>query len=280
MAENKGIIQTAVQAQGKKANTIDRARKMQFSTLIKSDAVQASLNSTLGDAMKAKTFTSSLISAVSTNNALRECEGMSIISSALLGEALNLSPSPQLGHYYLMPFKGKDNVSRATFVLGWKGYYQLALRSGQYRTLDAVAIKEGELKKYNPITGEIEIDAIENPVEREKAKTIGYYAYFELLNGFKKQIYWSRERMDAHAEKYSMGYKAHKGYTFWEKDFDGMALKTMLRQIISKYGIMSTEMQKAYINDNTYTDSLEEDAQPVYFDSVIDAETGEVTDAV
>lgn len=276
MTENKGIIQNAVSAK-KQTNAVEKAKKMQFSALIKSDAVQNSLNGTLGDAARTKTFTSALISAVSTNSDLRECEGMSIISGALLGEALNLSPSPQLGHYYLVPYKdNKTGIKHATFQLGYKGYYQLALRSGQYKSLDVVSIKEGELKSYNPITGEIDIEPIEDPVARENAPTIGYYAYFELINGFKKQMYWSKPKMTAYAEKYSNGYRARKGYTFWEKDFDSMAQKTMLKQIISKYGIMSIDMQKAYINDMTITEDISDNAQPVYFDNVIDAETGEV----
>ena len=265
------------------ANTaLANSKKLQFSTLIKSDAVQKSLEGTLGDSMRTKTFTSSLISAVSTNPALRDCDGMTIISAALLGESLNLSPSPQLGQYYMVPFRdNKSGTVKATFQLGWKGYYQLALRSGQYQNIDAVAVKEGELKSYNPITGDIDLDPIQDPIEREKAKTIGYYAYFTLNNGFTKKLYWSREKMQAHAEKYSKGYAAHKGYTFWEKDFDSMALKTMYRQLIGKYGIMSIEMQQAYVNDmSIQPDTTKDDAEPVFFDAVstdvTNSDTGEV----
>lgn len=287
MADNniqQAKVPASVSNTSRQNTALQSARKLQFSTLIKSDAVQKSLSQTLGDAMRAKTFTSSLISAVSTNPALRECDGMTIISAALLGESLNLSPSPQLGQYYIVPFKDrKAGTTRGTFQLGWKGYYQLALRSGQYKNIDAVAIKEGELTSYDPITNHIEIDPIEDEVERENAKTIGYYAFFELINGFKKELYWSKEKMVAHAEKYSMGYKAHKGYTFWEKDFDGMALKTMYRQLIGKYGIMSVDMQKAYVNDmSIQPDTTKEDAEPVFFDAVstetsepVDSETGE-----
>lgn len=278
-------VPASVSNASRQNTALQSARKLQFSTLIKSDAVQKSLSQTLGDAMRAKTFTSSLISAVSTNPALRECDGMSIISAALLGESLNLSPSPQLGQYYIVPFKDrKTGTTKGTFQLGWKGYYQLALRSGQYKNIDAVAIKEGELKSYDPITGHIEIEPMEDEVARENARTIGYYAYFELINGFKKEMYWSREKMEAHAEKYSMGYKAHKGYTFWEKDFDSMAIKTMYRQLIGKYGIMSIDMQKAYVNDmSIQPDTTKDDAEPVFFDAVstdtsepVGSETGEV----
>ena len=249
-------------------NTVAKAHKIQFSSLIKSDAVQKALVGTLGDAMRAKTFTSSLISAVSTNPQLSECNGMTIISAALLGESLKLSPSPQLGQYYMVPFKdNKTGMKKATFQLGWKGYYQLALRSGQYKCIDAVPIKEGELKEYNDITGDIQLEPITDPIQRENAKTTGYYAYFELLNGFKKSMYWSKKKMEAHAEKYSMGYRAHKGYTFWEKDFDAMALKTMYRQLISKYGVMSIDMQKAYSNDMTIQPdvTLNDDVEPAEF---------------
>ena len=273
-----GLLQQTAQ-NNTKNNAVAKAKKTKFAALIKDAAVQTSLVGTLGDAARTKTFTSSLISAVSTNPALQECEGMSIISSALLGESLNLSPSPQLGHYYMVPFKdNKAGITKATFQLGWKGYYQLALRSGQYKNIDAVAIKEGELDHYDPITGEIKITAISDPLEREKARTVGYYAYFELINGFRKAIYWPKEKMEAHALKYSKGYAAKKGYTFWEKDFDGMALKTMYRQLIGKYGIMSIEMQKAYANDMTVQTSITPDNnEPEYFDAgVIDATTGEV----
>lgn len=124
--------------------------------------------------------------------------------------------------------------------------------------MNVLSIKEGELVKYDPLNEEIEVKLIEDEIEREKTETIGYYAMLEYLNGFRKTIYWSKEKMEAHALKYSMGYRAKKGYTFWEKDFDGMAYKTMLRQLISKWGIMSIDMtmQKALeadmavINDN------------------------------
>lgn len=130
-----------------------------------------------------------------------------------------------------------------------KGYIQLAIRSGQYKKLNVLAIKQGELIRFDPLNEEIEVDLIQDERAREQAPTIGYYRMFEYTNGFRKAIYWSKEKMIAHAERYSQGYAAHKGYTFWEKDFDGMAYKTMLRQLISKWGIMSIDLQKALDND-------------------------------
>jgi recombination protein RecT len=168
------------------------------------------------------------------------------VSGALLGESLNLSPSPQLGHYYLVPYANK-----ATFQLGYKGFLQLAERTGNYRKIIAQPIKEGELISYNPLEEELKINPILDDTTRENAKTIGYYAMFEYINGFRKVIYWSKEKMENHAIRYSKGYQAKKGYTFWEKDFDAMACKTMLRQLISKWGIMSTDMQIAYQADQS-----------------------------
>lgn len=254
-----------------------------FQQIIKSTNVQENIMSTLGDAARTKRFTAALISAVSTNPQLQECSAVSTISAALLGESLNLSPSPQLGQYYMVPFNDKSKGKVATFQLGYKGMIQLAIRSGQYKKLNVIAVKEGELKGFDPFNEEIEVQVIENPDEREKAKTIGYYAMFELVNGFRKSMYWSKAKMESHAEKYSMGYKAHKGYTFWEKDFDGMAYKTMLRQLISKWGIMSIEMQTAYTNDMTFKESTSQEEAPTYIEAeeatetvqAIDAETGE-----
>ena len=132
---------------------------------------------------------------------------------------------------------------------GDKGYIQLALRSGQYKKLNVLSIKEGELLSWDPLNEEIDVKLIEDDTVREKAATIGYYAMFEYTNGFRKCLYWSREKMEAHALRYSKGYAAKKGYTFWEKDFDSMAYKTMLRQLISKWGVMSIDMQRAYESD-------------------------------
>lgn len=240
--------------------------KPSFPAFIKSDAVLKSLTKTLGSEAKKSSFVSSIISAVSTNPTLQECEYNTIVNSALLGEALNLSPSPQLGHYYMVPFNDKKNGRTvATFQLGYKGYLQLAIRSGQYKKINVLAIKDGELVKYDPLEETIEINLIDDEEARENAKTVGYYAMFELVNGFKKAMYWSKKKMEAHATKYSAGYRAHKGFTFWEKDFDGMAYKTMLRQLISKWGIMSIELKTAFTNDMSFKQNA--DDEPQYFDN-------------
>ena len=216
-------------------------QKVGISAYLTESAVKDQINSIIGGKNGSR-FITSIVSAVNANPALQECTNKSILSAALLGETLNLSPSPQLGLFYMVPFQNKaKGTTEATFVLGYKGYIQMAIRSGQYKKLNVMAIKEGELIRFDPLNEEIEVRLIEDEEERENAPTIGYYACFEYINGFRKAIYWSRKKMEAHALKYSKGYAAKKGYTFWEKDFDGMAYKTMLRQLISKWGIISTE---------------------------------------
>lgn len=226
-----------------------------FSVKIQSKGYQTLINNTLRDRNTANRFIASIMSTVSANPELQKCDAGTVLSAALLGEGLKLSPSPQLGQYYLVPFKDRKNKRTvAQFQLGYKGYIQLAIRSGQYKKLNVLPIKQGELINFDPLNEDIQVQLIEDETERENAPTIGYYAMFEYTNGFKKAIYWSREKMESHAEKYSTGYASDKrnntSWTFWSKDFDGMACKTMLRQLISKWGIMSIEMQRAIESDS------------------------------
>lgn len=257
----------AVQNSITKSNT----HRTGLTAYLTNDAVKNQINKVIGG-KRGPRFISSVVSAVQANPTLQECTSPSIVSAALLGESLNLSPSPQLGQFYMVPFNdNKHGVKVAQFQLGYKGYIQLAIRSGYYKKLNVLAIKEGELVNYDPLNEEIEVNLIEDEEEREKAQTIGYYAFFEYTNGFRKTLYWSKQKMESHALKYSKGYAAHKGYTFWEKDFDAMAFKTMLRQLISKWGIMSINMQNAIEGDMgaiKYTDSGEMTVDYVESESV------------
>lgn len=269
-----------------------------FSVVINSDGYKKMINNTLRDPGRANRFVASIVTAVSVNPTLQECENSSIVSAALLGETLGLSPSPQLGQFYMVPFDNKKKgIKQATFQLGYKGYIQLAIRSGYYKKINVLAIKEGELVRYNPLDEDIEVRLIEDEVERENAPTAGYYAMFEYMNGFKKTLYWSKQKMLKHADKYSQAFSLEattgkypkvsyadfeagnydKGTewlysSFWYKDFDGMALKTMLRQLISKWGIMSIEMQKAIDGDMGV---IREDGSVDY----VDNDTGNTPDA-
>lgn len=244
-------------------NLANRSRKMGLTAYLTQDAVKNQINSVIGG-KDGQRFITAVVSAVNTNPMLQECSNQSILSAALLGESLKLSPSPQLGHYYIVPYKDKNRGMVGQFQMGYKGLIQLAIRSGQYKKLNVLAIKEGELVKFDALNEDIEVNLIEDEEKRENTPTVGYYAMFEYVNGFRKAIYWSRAKMERHALRYSKGYQAKKGYTFWEKDFDAMAYKTMLRQLISKWGIMSIDMISAVEKDMAV---IQPDGSAVYVDN-------------
>ena len=262
--------------------------RLGIAAYLSQDAVKNKINEVIGG-KDGQRFISAIVSATTANPALQECSNGSILSAAILGESLKLSPSPQLGQYYLVPFKDKEKGKVAQFQLGYKGYIQLAIRSGQYKKLNVLGIKEGELIRFDPLNEEIEVQLIEDEDAREATETVGYYAMFEYTNGFKKAMYWSKKKMEAHALKYSQGYAADKrkgtSWTFWSKDFDGMAYKTMLRQLISKWGIMSIEMQSAIdadmavINDDGTKDYVDNQPEPQVIEAEVVMEAEPVQEA-
>lgn len=281
-------------------NSLANRNKTGLTAYLTQDAVKNQINNVIGG-KNGQRFISAVVSAVNNNPGLKECSNPSILSAALLGESLKLSPSPQLGQYYMVPFNDKKNGKVAQFQLGYKGYIQLAIRSGQYKKLNVLAIKEGELIRFDPLNEEIEVKLIEDEELREQAPTAGYYAMFEYVNGFKKAMYWSKKKMAAHAEKYSFAFGKNGGLktlelieqgeipekdmwkysSFWFKDFDGMAYKTMLRQLISKWGVMSIDMMMAMDAD---TSVINEDGSHTYVETednenvVSDSEYKEVDD--
>ncbi len=257
-------------------NLTQEKQKPRFSVAITSKPYTNLIHNTLKNPEKANRFIASISSAVAVNPTLQDCEAGTILAGGLLGESLNLSPSPQLGQYYLVPFQCKEKrdkegniiqeaCMKAQFVLGYKGYIQMALRSGYYADLDVMEIKQGEYLGKDPCTGKPRFSFIEDDDEREELPVMGYMAYFEYLNGFRKTIYWSRKKMMHHADMYSPAFSAEayeklqngeipqkdlwKYSSFWYKNFDDMAKKTLLRQLISRWGVMSTELQKAMMHD-------------------------------
>lgn len=257
-----------------------RTQKNGLTAYLTQDAVKNQINKVVGGKNGTR-FVSSIVSAVQTTPALQECTNNSILNAALLGEALNLSPSPQLGQFYMVPFKNKKKgMVEAQFQLGYKGYIQLATRSGYYKKLNVLPVKEGELVSYDPLNEEIEVELIEDGILREETPTAGYYAMFEYENGFRKTMYWSKKKMQAHADKYSAAFdlktaelieagkipesEMWKYSSFWYKDFDGMAMKTMLRQLISKWGIMSIDLQNAIDKDMAV---ISDNGTPDYVDN-------------
>lgn len=269
-----------------------KPQKMPFSLAITTKGYNEMISRSIRDPKDVKRFVAAITSAVAVNPALQDCDPATVLSGALLGNSLGLSPSPQLGQYYLVPYWNKKNgCNDAQFQLGYKGYVQLALRSGYYKHLNVIAVKAGEMVRFDPLTEEVDFRMIEDEEEREKAATVGYLATFEYLNGFRKTIYWSKEKMLAHADKYSPAFskdaqtvrgKGGNTYrkvsfadyeagnypkqdewmysSFWYKNFDAMAFKTMLRQLISKWGIMSIELQTAFEQDTVVNEDYMESA--------------------
>lgn len=252
-------------------------KKLYFSQAMQTEKYKKLINNTLGDPVRAAQFAANITSAVAVNPTLQECDAGTILAGALLGESLLLQPSPQLGQFYLVPFESKAKRDRqgnvikpaclkAQFVLGYKGYIQLALRTGQYKRLNVLEVKSGELGGWDPFEERFhEMHFIEDFEKRAAMPTVGYIAHFEYINGFQKTLYWTADQMMSHADKYSPAFSAAaykkllngeipqnelwKYSSFWYKDFDGMAKKTMLRQLISKWGIMTAEMTMAYERD-------------------------------
>lgn len=227
-------------------------------------------------------FISDIVACVQNNNMLSACTHKSILNGALIAKSINLPLTPQLGYAWLVPFKNKKEVDgrkvyvdEAQFQMGYKGYVQLALRSGQYRKLLASDVRKGEVCEYDPFNDCYLMKAID--FEKRTSKdgkghyiipVIGYYAKFELLNGFIKELYVSHEDMVDYAKKYSKAYRSdlekHTSYSFWTTKFEDMAKKTMLRQLLGKWGLLTAELEKAYTCDMAVID---DDGNPEYVDN-------------
>lgn len=239
-------------------NTLQKAdpKKMGLKALLQSPSVQERFKSVLKD--KSAGFTSSVLTLVNNDSYLADSEPMSIMTGAMVAATLDLPLDKNLGYAYLVPFNAKENgvwVKKAQFILGYKGYIQLAQRSGQYKALNVVTVYEGQLKSWNPLTEEFEFD-----YENKLSDTvIGYVGYFKLSNGFEKTTYWTKEQVEAHRLRNAKG-KDKSPSGVWKDDFDAMAHKTVLRNLLSKWGILSIEMQKAVSTDENSV-SLDEDNQ-------------------
>lgn len=223
-------------------------------------------------------FVSNLTALVANNANLQECEPFTLMFAALKATALNLPIEPSLGMAHVIPYKNKKRgVTEAQFQIGYKGFQQLALRTGQYKHINTTEVRQGEIGKRNRLTGEIDWNWIDDEAERLETPIIGYVNYFCLLNGFESTFYMSKEEMNAHALRYSQTYKSTISYvkeqSKWTTDFDAMALKTVIKLNLSKNGVLSTELQDAIRADQSV---MREENKYEYDDndeqSIIDAQ--------
>lgn len=252
MSKQTGLIQKAIKTNGEQkqlARPIDKLKH-----ILAAESVQEQFKSVLAENSGA--FVASIIDLYNTDRTLQMCDPKNVVMEALKAASLKLPINKQLGFAWIVPYRdGRTGQYIPTFQLGYKGYIQLCMRTGAYKYINADVVYEGELVKHDKLTGEIEID----PEQRKSDKKIGYFAFIETLNGFRKTLYMSVEEVTKHAEQYSKSYGSKN--STWVTDFDAMALKTCLRLLLSKYGIMSVEMQKAYIEDgNTETVSMADEA--------------------
>lgn len=189
-------------------------------------------------------FINNLTAVVANDAKLQACEPLTLMYAALKATALRLPLDPNLGQAYIIPYKNnKEHKTEAQFQIGWKGFIQLAIRSGQFQTINATEIREGELKGYDLMTGEVNVQAVP---DRESKPVIGYLAYFKLTNGFTKSLYMNAEEIEQHASRYSQSYRGkYKDSSLWATDKDAMAKKTVLKLLLNRFAPLSIDMRSA-----------------------------------
>lgn len=250
------------------AMTTGYNRQMQsnLSSTIMSPQIKARFDAVLGQ--KSAAFISSVISVVNANYNLKQADQMSIISAAMVAASLDLPIVPTLGYAHIVPYLSrKANKYYAQFQTGWKSFVQLGMRTEKFKMMNACEVYEGEIKSNNRFTGEIEFDSN----LKKSDKIIGYVAYFKLLCGYEKFLYKTIKEIEAHGRKFSKSYEKEDG--MWKKDFDSMAKKTVLKELLSKWAPLSTEMQRAIISDQAVINGIDDDAKIEYIDNPQHKET-------
>lgn len=269
-----------------------------FNATISNPRTQDYLQQVLSE--KKSSFVNNITALVANSTGLQACDPLSIIYAGIKATALDLPLDPNLGFAYVIPYNRKNAPAQAQFQLGYKGFVQLAIRSGQFQAINVTEVREGELQDFDLLTGETRFVAKPN---REALPVIGYVAYFRLTNGFAKSLYMTRDEVDAHALRYSETYKSQKAWvkaaSKWTTDFDAMAKKTVLKLLLSKYAPLSVEMQNAVKSDQAVIDergeahyvdheefsvedvanSVADEVEDVTATEEIDFETGEIKDS-
>lgn len=279
----EGLIQNAQGAQ-KAPQQKQASVTALLNDLLDRDGMRKRFDELLGK--RSPQFISSIVSMVNADKNLQQAfyeSPMTVIQSSLKAAMFDLPIDPSLGYAYIVPFKNykKDIGAKkmeATFILGWKGMHQLALRTGAYKTINVVDVREGELKSYNRLTEEVDIDFVEDEDAREALPVIGYVGYYRLINGAEKTVYMSVKAITAHEKKFRKGEYQGKG---WRDDWDAMARKTVYRILIGKWGVMSIDYQTRdagkQLADVIAADAQEEETIDANF--TVDETTGEVIES-
>ena len=284
-------------------------KETSIAAYLSSPAIRENITNVLGKD-HVDSFVADVVACVQNNETLAKCTNKSIFSAALLSKSINLPLTPQLQYCYLIPYDCKRQrdgktvyEKEATFQMGWRGYIQLALRSNNFRKIVTTDVRKGEITGFNPFDDEYEIKPIE--FEKRMAKddkgnflipVVGYYGKIIFTNGFSKEMYMSKEDMLTYANKYSKAYRSdqskHTTYSFWTTSFDDMAKKTILRQLLGKFGLLTVELEKAYMHDMSvvgengeveYVDNKPDDSEPVvnpFKQEVIDVDAVEIPEDV
>lgn len=246
MANNESLKNELSKQEPKEVN----AQSLGFKSLMSTPTMKQKFTDILHE--KSDSFMGSLMTLVGGDNYLAKAEPMTIIASALKAATMDLPIDKNLGYAYIVPFNRKEKQGKqwiihneAQFILGYKGYIQLAQRSGQYKALNALEVYEGQLIDWNPLTEEFIFDYS----AKTSDEVIGYVGFFELINGFKKTVYWTKQEIETHRIKNAKGYDKSKLSGAWVDNYNQMAIKTVLRNMLSKWGILSVEMQTAVTSD-------------------------------
>lgn len=239
-----------------------------FNQTIQAPATQKYIADVLGE--KKSSFCSNLTSLVANDKKLQACEPVTLLYAGIKATALNLPLDSNLGFAYVIPYKNRDSgKTEAQFQVGWRGIVQLAIRSGQFKTINVTDIREGELKEFDLLSGAMRFEA--NP-NRDALPIIGYVAHFELVNGFKKSLYMTSSQIETHAVKYSQTYSSRdarvKASSKWTTEFDLMAKKTVLKLLLGRYAPLSVEMQQAVKYDQSVI--RDESGTPDYVDNEVE----------
>lgn len=243
MAVTKGMIQTAAARPANESTAVATRPIDRLKNILSADSVQEQFKNVLAENSGA--FVASIIDLYNSDKYLQACDPKMVVMEALKAASLKLPINKQLGFAWIVPYRDQG-VQAPTFQIGWKGYVQLCMRTGAYRYINADEVYEGELVKFDKLTGEPDLSG-----ERKSDKVVGYFAYIETLNGFKKTLYMTADGVTKHAQQYSKSYSNRN--SAWATNFNDMAKKTCLRLLLSKYGIMSVEMQNAVIADSADT---------------------------